>query len=90
MWGEQLATVQQKKGMHCTANDEMQHQHGTASCVMCEQFLDGVAHLEACRGALFPPSDGTAFKIDEPLLEDMVEVEVVCCKASMHAGLRTA
>src|SRR5260221_6988402 len=38
-----------------------------------EQLLDGVAHLEARQGAFFPPSNGTPLRIDEPLLEDVVE-----------------
>ena len=38
-----------------------------------EQLLHGVARLEARRGAFLPPGDGTPFRIDEPLPEDVVE-----------------
>jgi len=32
-----------------------------------------VARLEARRGAFLPPGDGTPFRVDEALLEDVVE-----------------
>ena len=53
--------------------DETQRRRRTASRAAREQLLHGVARLEARRGAFLPPGDGTLFRIDEPLLEDVVE-----------------
>jgi len=62
-----------KKGTHHRTYDETQRRRRTASRAARKQLLHGVARLEARRGAFLPPGDGTPFRIDEPLLEDMVE-----------------
>ena len=61
-----------KKATHRT-DDEAQRERRAASRAAREQFLDGVARLEARRGAFLPPGDGAPFWIDEALLEDVVE-----------------
>ncbi len=73
--GEQLAIRYDKRKARIvpTTDDKTQRRRGAASCAACEQPLDGVARLEARRGAFFPPSNGTPCRIDKPLLEDMVE-----------------
>jgi len=62
-----------KRGTHHRTNDETQRRRRAASRAAREQLLHGVARLEACRGAFLSPGDGTPFRIDEPLLEDVVE-----------------
>ena len=39
----------------------------------CEEVLNSVAGLEAHRGAVLPPGDGTPLGIHEALLKDVVE-----------------
>lgn len=53
--------------------DKTKRGRGGISDSTSEQVLDGVASLEPCRGAFFPPGDGTPFWVHESLLEDMVE-----------------
>jgi len=62
-----------KEGTHHRTNDKTQRRHRAASRAAREQLLHGVARLEARRSAFLPPGDGTPFRTDELLLEDVVE-----------------
>ena len=69
---ETTQNEKRKRATHHT-DDEAQRRRRAASRAAREQLLDGVARLEASRGALLPPGDGAPFRIDEALLEDVVE-----------------
>ena len=62
-----------KKQVTHRTDDETERRRRAAPRAAREQLLDGVARLEARRGAFLPPGDGTPFRIDEALLEDVVE-----------------